>query len=388
MPTFDQSLQARAIAPVNPARFTKLAGGVRAALNRTSRAAIASVPDSTGAGWGAGVAIGTGAGANAGSGGNFSRAASMPQQFAALLNAAGVPTRDDSIWGTGNPSPNTLAEFVNSQPGHVFGADWSVYASQSLGGSGFQAAAGTSSWTTRKWKYAADGFDIYYLTLNTLGTFTVSDASGTLATVDTSVVVLPPGAGAGGFGKTTVMRDTASKSPISIQRTGVGGNVIIQAIVPFDSTQPRLEIWNMGWAGSKTADWNPAAGVNGWRASYALKLIDQPVLWHLELGLNDQNTGVSAATYQANLQAIANNLKAGGGDLIIGRPHRPYLDNASWLLSAAHAQAVADVAAASGAPMVDYRAMNLLQTDYFDVPHLTSAGYAKKAQALLTELLK
>lgn len=354
--------------------------------NRTGRARMAFVGDSTIAGWGSGGVVGTGAGATPGSGGNYLRASSTPQQLSVLLSAAGIPTRADAIFGTGTTTANTVAEYVVVNPGNTFGADWGVHSSSTLGGNSLTSAAtGTTSWVTRSWEYAADTFDIYYMTLAGFGTFTVTDASGTLATVDASVVVLPVGAASGGLSKVTVSRATASKLPISIQRTGVGGAIFIVGIVPYDSNSPRLEIWNMGWGGSKTSDWT-LAGSNGWKAYYALTLIEQPDLWYLELGLNDRFNAVSPETYQANLNTLAARLKAGGGDLIMGKPHRPYLGNIAYNLTVAHLAAIDTVALARGAAaLVDnYTPTNLGVTDYYDAVHLTGPGYAKKAAALLT----
>jgi hypothetical protein len=368
----------------------QLSTAVSRVMNRTGRARMGFVADSTGVGSGAIDAPGTTLGANPSSPPNVIRANSAPQQFAALMNSAGIPTRADAIFGNGNLATPTTAAFVSYDPGHTFGADWSIYAGSTLGGSNFsEVNTGTTSWVTKKWDYAADTFDIYYFTAGGgggFGQFSVTDAAGTLAVIDSNTGAgAPPGSGGGAYARTTVKRDTASKLPISIQRTG-GGQVLVAAIVPYDSNSPRLEIWNMGWAGAKTGDWNNP-GSSGWKSFYALGAVEQPDCWHLELMFNDVFNNIPVETSKANLLALATKLTAQGVPVFLGTPHNAYAGNVGFQLTPAHYAAINAVAATTGAFPIDYTTIPLAPADFFDVVHLVKSGYGKKAAMLAAAVL-
>jgi lysophospholipase L1-like esterase len=365
--------------------YPSLSAAVRKVLTRTGRARIAMTGDSTVAGFGSGAATGTGGGSTPGSGGNYLRANSMPKQLSDLFNANGIPSRADALIGSGTTN-NTVAEFNVADPGNTFGGGWTLPFSGSFGGWSFRGDnSGTTSFATRKWDYAADTFDIYYVCGAGTGTFTVTDASGTLATVDSSVFTPPAGATQGALGRVTVRRDAASKAGISIQRT-TSGTVAIVAIIPYDSNNPRLEIWNFGWPGAKTSDWsNP---YDGSFAYLALTQIDPADAWYVELGLNDKATSVAVGTYQTNYSTLVTKLRTLGGDIFMSKPHHPYLDNATWLLDSTYLAAIDAVALASGANIVDYfNKVSLVQADYYDVPHLSKQGYGKKAAYLFGQIM-
>jgi hypothetical protein len=354
----------------------KFAAAVARVKAQTGYAVFAMVGDSVTRGYGAGLASGPGTG-SANLSGNFLVSNSWPHQLAALWSAAGIPARSDAFFGSGNPTTANQqpADVTAANPNVTFGSGWAVGGSGTtnyhLGGTVFYNSTTTSSMSFAP-EIAANQFDIYYDQRPGDTTFTVSDASGTLATINPS--------GTAAFMKATVNRSISSTSPISIQKTSASGAILIVGIVPRDTTAPRLEIWNLGAPGWKTGDWQVASAP--YSPFPALATLS-PDLFSIQLGANDANQGVTATQFQINEQALVNQLKSTGADVVQIKTHR----------GSGHTQTATDLpdafltaidavnsASALSLPAINLNTgISLVPADYFDAIHLTQQGYAKEA---------
>lgn len=353
--------------------FPKLSQSILNVRNRTGRAKIAFIGDSTWLGVGDIATAGPGAG-DPTVPPNVVKSRSIASQLAANMIAAGFPTRFDAVAGAVGLTGafNTVQNGYNSDI--TVPADWTA-ANLGVGAPFFTSPTGTTSSYVFTPPVAADTFEILYGLFPGNGTFTVTDASGTLATQATANAAQL-------YGRITVTRATASRLPISIQQSVNGTNGIqIGMIFPYNSAAPAVEFVNLGAAGSTTGTW--VAGSSTWRPLNAAAFLafDAVVI---NLGLNDKNTGVAASTYQTNLQSIVSAFKAAGSDIILVHPHSglggtPYDFDASY-------DAAWYVVAATAIAQGDLRSVSLVTADYFDTVHLVGAGYGKEA-AYLSQLL-
>jgi hypothetical protein len=347
-------------------------------LSAGQRARWGLVGDSVTAGYGSKDMVGTANGNGPEQAGNYLRQNSWPSQYAALLTAAGIPARADSFF-SGAMGGTNIAQLAAAYPGMSFGAGWSVAGINTIGGL-FITCSGTGSMVFTP-QVAANSFDIYITGYDGLGTFAVTDASGTLATISESEVTgLVMGGSA--YRKVTVTRAVASSAPISIQRTGVGGDIYIDGIVPFDTTSPRLELINLGWPGSSTNEWVTTSDNSAWAPRYALGtlLFDH---WSIELAANDANNGVSVSTFQANLTTLVG-LLSGTKRLIKTNK----ATGGGFQVPASFLTAIDSVSTANNLPApIDFNGGITLANpgDYFDSIHLVKSGYAKKAARAYAE---
>ncbi len=349
-------------APIRPQ--LSLYPALSTALAASTRASLAIVSDSTAAGWGSnGPPSGSGV---AGDANNARRARAWPQQLCGLIKLAGVPCRADAFFGHSTTS-NTIAEVVADNPNLTLGAGWSVLGTVSVGGRMLENSTDTTALTFTP-EENANSFDVLYVQTTGYATFTVTDASGTLATVNA--------AGSLSVIKATVTRSVASKLPISIQRNGTGTNLRLIGIVPYDTTTPMLEIWNMGWAGSTTTNWT--AATNAVSPLNAM-IVMPPTAWFIELGPNDANASLAAATYQANLITLTTQAQT-VAPVVIGKPHKARSNASPYDIPATYLTAIDAVAVANAVSIVDFNAVTFPTADYFDSSvHQTYTGQHRKA---------
>lgn len=356
------------ITPPNPlARFPALV----AARTAGQRAQLAIVGDSTSAGWG-GNGAPNGAGV-AGDENNTRRAKSWPGQYAALLSAAGIAARYDAVIGGGTTSANTTAQFTAHVPWVTFTSGWLLSGTTSVGGRLFENTTTTTAMTFTP-LVAADSFEIYYVQSSGFATFTVSDSAGTLTTTNAS--------GTLAVIRQVVTRATASLDPINIARTGTGGTMRLVGVVPFNSAAPMVEIWNMGWGGSQTANWN--SQTNAVAAYNALGVLS-PKSWVLELGANDANAAVVDATFGSQLTSVADKL-ALVAPVALGMPPRARDNTGSYNIPQGYVDQINALKAARPAFLstINFRDLPFVANDYFDSSvHMTESGYLKRAQLVL-----
>jgi lysophospholipase L1-like esterase len=101
----------------------------------------------------------------------------------------------------------------------------------------------------------------------------------------------------------------------------------------------------------------------------------------IQLGVNEMNTGVGAATYQANLASLVHAFKAAGSDVLVCLPP-PAIGG--YAMDADHRAAVpaACTAAGIGAPVDLYSGIGFdIGTDLADLVHPNASGNYKIVNA-------
>ncbi len=372
-----------------PAIQAKLAAGQRAQLS--------IVGDSNPAGWGAEIAVGTGTGnqALAGTPGYYSRAKSWPGQWKNKLNQRGIVTRHDAFFSSAIDSNLTNMQAAN--PNIVVGAGWAL-GNYSLSGSILQCGNTiTTASTYYPSERAADRFDFIVSGNPGLGTLRVTDEDGLSFDINQAVtsgaqVIIPATGNA--LRRLTVPRPAASTKPIQFARVS-GGSCFVEAIIPWDSTSPCLEILNMGWPGSKaygasgSGHWNIFADPSTMSASTpynALGALGSDA-FIIELGTNDTSQGVSVADYKQAMTNIATKLagQVGAANVALAKPRTA---GGGFNMSAAHLAAIDEVTVALGlAPVLDFNSIAFATDDRFDTTHLTTSGQGKSADKAMSWFL-
>lgn len=344
---------------------------VGAVLSGTARKRVLFLADST-----------TAAQIGGGGGSAGARAKSPPSIAAKLLQGAGIDARADAVFGNAAIGDGTTATYSAYNPDVTFGAGWAPNLTSPVAiAGGFWSNSTTTSAMVFTPQKAADRFDLYYIKAGGSGngTLTVTDASGTLATIDTNV-------GTYGLYKTTITRAVADRAPISIQRNGTGAAIYVGAIDPWNSTLPELCMLNAARSSGQAVD----ILSNG--APYQAKLFVDLIaadLHYIEYGLNDKNTGVALSTFQTSLHAGVTNCKLLGG-VMLGVPTPATLGD-GFNLTSDWRDAIAAEATASGVALIDHYSRFVSReaaaADYSDQVHLTFTGYAIKGRAIFDTLV-
>jgi len=351
------------------AQFFSRTSALRNAYQSGQRARLLLLGDSNTAGWGANGA-GGGAGSNAGNATNYLRTKSYVQETATQLAASGYRIRSDGFLGSGASAANTIAEAVAANPSLAFGANWSVWTGNLfIGAYSFLCA---SSNTTTDMTYtptvAADRFDIYFSTFVGGGIFRVADSGGNLQTgISTN--------SAESFQKVTVSRAVASTLAITLRQTTTGG-LFILGIIPWNTTSPRLELINCGYAGSKVSDWQDTS--HAYSPFNAVPLVGAEAV-SIDLGPNDAFASVTPAQYQTNLQALITQFKPVSNVILI----KPATSSDSHNPPAGYMTAIDTLVSTNGlAQAPDFNSISMLSSDRFDSVHFASAGQVKEANVL------
>jgi lysophospholipase L1-like esterase len=340
--------------PANLTRWRKALAGVRAG---TGRAKLALIGDSTTAGTG-----------SSGGGTNNAVAASYPSFVASILSSFYIAATAASSWGR-NMLPATDPR--------VAAPNW-VQSSYVLNGNSMRANGITDTMTFTP-GVSWDTAEVWYADLAGSGTFTVNaDGGAALATVTPS--------GTGAIKKVTITKALGT-SVLGVARTS-GGSVYIAGMVTYDSTSKKVDVLNLGWHGSKVADWATA------NASYINNVtpasnITQvaPDLSVICLTINDWGNTTDLVTYKTNLQTIVSAaLTTGDVVLVSGVPSST--SSASVAQQARYIDVMKQVAVANNTPFINltqrfvsYDTTNALGL-YSDTLHPTGAGYADVAQAI------
>lgn len=328
-----------------------------------------------------------GSGGGAGSGATIAptalRSKSMPAELANLFTAAGISTRFDAVWGGAALGTTTVANYALYNPDVSFAGTMQISAvgTTSIGGQFFQfTAAGGGSMTIVP-KFNSNRLDVGVATHAGNGGVVVSDGSGTLATIDTG--------SAESYLRVAVTRAANTTDPfiVTIATSGVtnpNATAFVDSLVPWSTVSPMLEIWDMGWIGSKVSDWNSVASLFGPSNGLKTQAADA---WAPQLGANDANAAVAAATFQTNLQTMLSNLGSTSGVssdkmLLECHPTNP-ATGTSYDLPAAYRTAIRTVAANSGLiTPPNFSNAGLTLSDYFDTIHLVNSGTIKEAAML------
>lgn len=312
------------------------------------------------------------------------RAKSPPSIAAKLLNGAGIEARADAVFGNASIDAANAVAYAAYNPDISFGAGWAA----ALGSStyltnGFWSNSTNTNPAIYTPQRAADRFDLYFIKASGSGngTFTVTDSSGTLATIDTNT-------GSYAVYKQTVSRAVADRTPISIQRNGTGGAIYLGAIVPWNSILPELCLLNAARAGGMASEMLSAGAPPMAKGFIDVIAADGH---YIEFGLNEKNTAVALSSFQASLNSLIDNTQLLGSGVVSVGISAPATAGNSYDLPGDWRQAIADIATAQGCPLVDHYSRfvsrEALPGDYSDQVHLNFAGYAVKGRAIFDMLV-
>lgn len=159
---------------------------------------------------------------------------------------------------------------------------------------------------------------------------------------------------------------------------GAGNSGYILGVEAYDSTKPSVRVWNWGIQGTKVGDWmGPTDGLS---PQVSIPATFQPDWVHINLGINDWNTGTPIATFKAGLLALGDMCAATSG-IVLESPI-PTNSTAPLETQRQYVEAIAEVAAQRGwlfldiwSAMVSYDASSAMGL-MFDLNHASSAGYA------------
>lgn len=214
-----------------------------------------------------------------------------------------------------------------------------------------------------------DRVELLHPTFPGAGTFDLKIGASLIASLDgnqaTSYRKIPPFA---------VTRTNAPVDQVVTGGTAWPGTVRI-----WDSTASRtLQVENLGVCSFRCSDWLTTSGAmgSGMAAGNQIAILGAHLVI-IQLGVNEMNTGVDAATYQANLTALVNAFKGAGSDVLVCLPPPA---TGGYAMDADHRAAVAAActAAAIGAPVDLYGGIGFaIGADLADAVHPNAAGNHK-----------
>lgn len=361
-------------------RWRKAKGRVRAG---SGDAWVGIVGDSTEAGQGA----------NTGTSGLTSARTYAPSaRLAAQFTAMGLRASSDNVFGNNvvDSTNRVVSAYTTYNPAVVVSvngtSDWFVENLTIPGGYCWRNTSGTGAWSFTPTE-AFDTIDVYFINATGNGVATVDIGGAALATIDTSATV----GGLTAVVKTTVSTGAAAATgTINIKRTGTGGLVRLMGIVARNSGISKVHVVNLGACGWSSVEYSDATGP--WSPGKGLQYLGFD-LFLINLGLNDAAHSYTAASYYANILAIANFAKTNGADvvLVIPPPQDPVTRDPSGLTSAYTAQ-LQSIAATLGCNMIDLYSRFGGYTKasaagyYYDTVHMLKEGYADKADAYARSL--
>jgi hypothetical protein len=210
-----------------------------------------------------------------------------------------------------------------------------------------------------------DRVEAFYPTFPGGGAFDIRIGATTVVSLNANQSV--------GYRKTAAYSVTRTNDPID--QVVASGQAWPGALRVWDSTASRiLQVENLGVCSYRCSDWIDTT--NDRRAGATVPLLGCH-LAIIQLGVNEQNTGVGAATYQANLTALIERFRDAGSDVLVCLPP-PALG--SYAMSEAHRAAVpaACAAAGIGAPVDLYGGVGFdTGTDLADMVHPNAGGNYK-----------
>jgi lysophospholipase L1-like esterase len=230
-----------------------------------------------------------------------------------------------------------------------------------------------------------DTAEVWYADLNGCGTFTINvDGGAVLATISPN--------GAGAIKKAQITR-ALGNGVLNVARTGAGGQLYIAGMVTYDSTSPKVDVFNLGWSGSIVSDWTTTSTSYVSLAtppSENLKTV-APDLTVICLTINDSGFGTDVNLYKANLQTLVSAaLTTGDVVMMSGVPSEA--STASVSTQEKYINAALEVALNNNLPFINltqrwgsYAISNALGL-YTDLQHPLAIGYADVANAVASVL--
>jgi hypothetical protein len=214
-----------------------------------------------------------------------------------------------------------------------------------------------------------DRLELFYPTFPGAGTFDLEIGATRIAGFD--------GNQATSYRRTAAF--TVARGDAPVDQVITGGTAWPGTVRVWDSTASRtLQVENLGVCGYRCSDWLATSGTQGpgMAAGNQIAILGAHLVI-IQLGVNEMNTGVDAATYQANLTALVTAFKAAGSDVLVCLPP-PAMGG--YAMDADHRAAVpaACTAAGIGAPVDLYSGIGLdVTADLVDAVHPNAAGNYK-----------
>lgn len=346
----------------------------RAALARVrsggGNARVAMMGDST--------TLGVGSGAT-GTSGNLIQF-SIPSQLATIFNApvASINAYANGFMGAGNSADSGFS-FQANDPRVSVGNSWSLFGTFFSLGGGFMTATTTTNaysftpTTTvdrcRVW-YASGGGGNAVLGINFNG--------GT----QTQVSI---GLQSGNINSTTIS-GTLGLNTCNVTFVSGSSGVFVLGFEAWNSAQSSIQIINMGCSGSTSGNWNNS--ISGFGPIATLPLL-APDLTVINLGINDWRTGVSLATFTANIQALITAAKLSGDVVLVTPiPTDPVSSGISLATQQTFQNAIIQLGQLNNVPVFDGfgRWISYANSQplgiYFDTIHANTTGYADIVQGL------
>jgi hypothetical protein len=283
---------------------------------------------------------------------------SAAQQLSDLLQAAGIPSSCDSMWGSGQagtPS-DTWANLLLADPKlTATGAGWSFGSFPVVGGHNWQSSDLTSTFTYTPAK-SCNNVDIYFLKFSGGGSFKVSvdgGAEGAAQSTDNAVR---------GMGKVTISLGASTTHTITV-RTSTA-SVFYIGLRCYDTATRRVIVDNQGACGWTSNEWVVTTNGESPGNQFANTGAHLSIA---EIGcINDRGSVADPTTYVANLQTFITGHHAANADLWAFNPE-PTSDTTT--VSLPYQAAILAKANAAGITMLD------LMSTYTQVTPWVAAGF-------------
>lgn len=315
--------------------------------------------------------------------GSNARSGGYPVQLAGQFVSA--PAHADSFVGDSNAADSTTFPSYDSRI--TFGSGWISATSDNPTGGGYVLEQGSA--TTSSLGFAPSGtFDtltVWYEKFSGSPQYTVNvdggSSLGTLAANATAAI---------GTATFPVSRSTHT---INVVSNGTAAGRIF-GIEAWDSTSTSIQIIGAGADGWRTDQWIQNHS-NPWDPLAFVEFL-APDLTLICLGKNEQQQGISQATFQTNLTTLVQGLQSAGSPVVILSP--PLSSSGAFGMSEAAQLAyetnMSAVASATGATFYSltqsranwgsFSAANTAGFMSTDGVHCTTAGYLDVAKALIT----
>ncbi|RYD48799.1 MAG: SGNH/GDSL hydrolase family protein, partial [Verrucomicrobiaceae bacterium] len=225
-------------------------------------------------------------------------------------------------------------------------------------------------------------FVVRHLQLGGQGTFKVCIDGNTSAPLGTIVVASSPEAM---VSTTFQIPGESAVHTVTVFKEGGSGLNFFESIQCYDTTRPKVEVFNMGTCAKTAADY--VENDKPWHRMQAMSTFGLDMLF-IQFGINEEIQG-STASYKSNMQTIITLAKAAGIEvvLVLHSAHNGGQDQSVV------AAAIADLATTNNVAWVDFNAV--LGTfaaanaagDWFDTYHPTAQGYSLQARSAANAIL-
>lgn len=298
-------------------------------------------------------------------------------RFSELLNDAGVNANSNNFLGGGS---NSFENRLTTDPRLTFGAGWQVLSGALTTGGGIISlqTQSTSSAMTFTPTILVNTFKVWYAVAPDGATFSVDIDGGSATNTNSN--------GSNNTGSVTITSASLGKHSLNIKYvSGASAEVYIIGVQAWNSAAPVLNIVNAGFPGGKISD-AIAAPSTPWAAFATIPLLAQDATF-VQLGLNDQNSGVSTATYKSGYQTLITQALTSGGDVILVTPSVQN-NGSTAVIRQAYVEANRQLAASNNLCLIDnyarwvsYANANALGM-MANTLHPNLLGYADEAQSI------